>query len=133
MNISTTLIECAITIISAIITTVLLPLAAQYVSAKIQNQRLQSAVEDIVQCVATSVDFLEQTMVKQLKADGSWNTDSQKAVMEQALNTSVNMLSTSTLKWLKSNEKDAQEIAKYYIEAYILNLKEEPSHEDTQK
>ena len=133
MNISTTLIECAITIISAIITTVLLPLAAQYVSAKIQNQRLQSAVEDIVQCVATSVDFLEQTMVKQLKADGSWNTDSQKAVMEQALNTSVNMLSTSTLKWLKSNEKDAQEIAKYYIEANILNLKEEPSHEDTQK
>ena len=129
MNISATLAECVISILSAIITTVLLPLAAQYVAAKIQNQKLQSAVDDIVQCVTTSVDFLEQTMVAQLKAEGKWNSDSQKAVMNQALTTSVNMLSSSTTKWLKANEKDAQEIAKYYIEAYIHSLKGDSTNE----
>ena len=125
MNVSATLIECTISILSAVITTVLLPIIAQYAMAKINNQKLNSAIEDITQCVATSVDFMEQTMVAQLKSDGKWNSQTQQEVMNNAMNTAIKMMSDSTLQWLKANQKDAQDIVSCYIEAYIHSTKEE--------
>ena len=134
MNVSTMILEAVITIASAIITTVLLPLLAQWLTSKTTNQKLQTAIRDLTQTVATVVDCTEQTMVSQLKADNRWNYEAQSQVLNYAVEHIIENLSTSTTKWFEDNSTNITATVQQYVEAYIFSKKQEgTSNEDISK
>ena len=134
MNVSTMILQAVITIASAMITTVLLPLLAQWLTSKTTNQKLQTAIRDLTQTVATVVDCTEQTMVSQLKADNRWNYETQSQVLNYAVEHIIENLSTSTTKWLEDNSTNITATVQQYVEAYIFSKKQEgTSNEDNSK
>lgn len=134
MNVSTMILQAVITIASAIITTVLLPLLAQWLTSKTTNQKLQTAIHDLTQTVATVVDCTEQTMVSQLKADNRWNYETQSQVLNYAVEHIIENLSTSTTKWLEDNSTNITATVQQYVEAYIFSKKQEGTpNEDNSK
>lgn len=116
-------ISLVVTVLSAIITTVLLPAAASWLKSKTASEKLKSVIDDITITVKTSVEMLEQTTVKQLKADGKWNADTQAQVLQDAVTQVLNGLTTSTYNYLKEESDDLEGIVTRHIEAYIQSKK----------
>lgn len=116
-------ISLVVTVLGAIITTVLLPAAASWLKSKTASEKLKSVIDDITITVKTSVEMLEQTTVKQLKADGKWNADAQAQVLQAAVTQVLNGLTTSTYNYLKEESDDLEGIVTRHIEAYIQSKK----------
>lgn len=116
-------ISLVVTVLGAIITTVLLPAAASWLKSKTASEKLKSVIDDITITVKTSVEMLEQTTVKQLKADGKWNADAQAHVLQDAVTQVINGLTTSTYNYLKEESDDLEGIVTRHIEAYIQSKK----------
>lgn len=116
-------ISLVVTVLGAIITTVLLPAAASWLKSKTASEKLKSVIDDITITVKTSVEMLEQTTVKQLKADGKWNADAQAQVLQDAVTQVLNGLTTSTYNYLKEESDDLEGIVTRHIEAYIQSKK----------
>lgn len=119
------LIKIAAVIITGTITGVVLPLISSWIKSKVNNQKWANAIDDITVQVSNSVDYLEQTLVNQLKKDGRWNTDTQKEVLNEAVTAVMNNLSADTLKYLQENVSDITAYITQCIEAKILNSKDE--------
>lgn len=119
------LIKIAAVTITAIITGVILPLISSWIKSKVNNQKWANAIDDVTAQVSNSVDYLEQTLVNQLKKDGKWNTDTQKEVLNEAVTTVMNNLSADTLKYLQENVSDITAYITQCIESKILNSKDE--------
>lgn len=117
------LIAGAITIISSIITSVLLPAISTWIQSKIQNERMQSYVQDITMTVATTVNCLEQTMVAQYKADGKWDTAAQEKVLETAVKQVMDSVTMQTKQLIEDQRIDMQALVTRYIESYIIQQK----------
>lgn len=117
------LIAGAITIISSIITSVLLPAISAWIQSKIQNERMQSYVQDITMTVATTVNCLEQTMVAQYKADGKWDTAAQEKVLETAVKQVMDSVTMQTKQLIEDQRIDMQALVTRYIESYIIQQK----------
>lgn len=117
------LIAGAITIISSIITSVLLPAISAWIQSKIQNERMQSYVQDITMTVATTVNCLEQTMVAQYKADGKWDKDTQQKVLDAAVKQVMDSVTMQTKQLIEDQRIDMQALVTRYIESYIIQQK----------
>ena len=118
------LIELVISILSTAITVVILPLVAKFLTAKINNEKINEAITDITNVVSRSVEFVEVRMVQQLKADGKWNSETQKEVLETAVETAMNDLSEVTIKNLKLTAPEIKDLLEKEIEKYILGKKD---------
>lgn len=118
------LIELVISILSTAITVVILPLVAKFLMAKINNEKINEAITDITNVVSRSVEFVEVRMVQQLKADGKWNSETQKEVLETAVETAMNDLSEVTIKNLKLTAPEIRDLLEKEIEKYILGKKD---------
>lgn len=117
------LIAGAITIISSIITSVLLPAISTWIQSKIQNERMQSYVQDITMTVATTVNCLEQTMVAQYKNDGNWNKETQQKVLDAAVKQVMDSVTMQTKQLIEDQCIDMQALVTRYIESYIIQQK----------
>lgn len=117
------LIAGAITIISSIITSVLLPAISTWIQSKIQNERMQSYVQDITMTVATTVNCLEQTMVAQYKNDGNWNKETQQKVLDAAVKQVMDSVTRQTKQLIEDQCIDMQALVTRYIESYIIQQK----------
>lgn len=122
-EILSSVISLVVTVLGAIITTVLLPAAASWLKSKTASEKLKSVIDDITITVKTSVEMLEQTTVKQLKADGKWNADAQAQVLQDAVTQVLNGLTSSTYNYLKKESDDLEGIVTRHIEAYIQSKK----------
>lgn len=122
-QILTAILSIIITALGTVITTVLLPALCNWLKAKTQSQRLQSVIDDITITVQSSVDMLEQTVVKQLKEEDSWNATSQAQVLESAVIEIMTNLSNQTFDILKSEGANIESLVKRHIEAYIQSKK----------
>lgn len=118
-----TLIELAAVVISTVITAVILPKFKAWMNSKVENQKYRNAIEDLTDKVAVSVNYIEQTMVIQLKADGKWNSETQKEALNKAIDTVLANISESTLSYLTDNISDVAGFITSNIESHILNLK----------
>lgn len=125
-QILTAILSIIITALGTVITTVLLPALCNWLKAKTQSQRLQSVIDDITITVQSSVDMLEQTVVKQLKEEDSWNATSQAQVLESAVIEIMTNLSNQTVDILKSEGANIESLIKRHIEAYIQSKKNSP-------
>ena len=117
------IITSAITIIASIITKVLLPELTLWIQSKVQNERLKAYIQDISTTVSTTVDFLEQTMVSQYKADGTWNKDTQEAVLQTAVQQVMDSITIQTKHMIEDQEIDLQSLITRHIESYIIENK----------
>lgn len=130
MTTSELILQGTITILSAIITTVVLPLVAQWLISKTNNQKIQSAITEITQLVATTVSYVEQTWVQTYKEAGTWDDEAKKHVLEIAIDGIIKNLSQSTTKWLEKTSNDPEELISHYVEAYIINNKQQEVQAD---
>ena len=122
--ISNNMIELAFLIISGIITGVILPKISGYIQTKTSNEEIKSVMDELERTACSAVDFIEQTVVRQLKADGGWNTESQKEAFKQAVQSMLEGLSSRTTCLVESYGVDISKLATRYIEAAISNKKE---------
>lgn len=118
------LIELVFSILSTAITVVILPLVAKILISKINNEKINEAITDITNVVSRSVEFIEVRMVQQLKADGKWNSETQKEVLNAAVETAMNDLSEVTIKNLKLTAPEIKDLLEKEIEKYILGKKD---------
>lgn len=112
-------LELVLGLIAAIVTGVLLPKLAQLVTSKVQNETLNNVVFDLSNSAAVVVNYLEQTMVSQLKKDGKWNSETQKEVLDKAVELVLERLADKTISTLDKNSTNVTNLIVSYIEAYI--------------
>lgn len=117
------LLEIVVSLIGLVITAVLLPKFKAWIKTKTDNALINSVIDDLTTTVSTSVDYLEQTVVKQLKSDGTWNSDTQKEVLSKAVDEVVSNLATSTTTWLENNKNDVTATVIRYIESKLFGSK----------
>lgn len=112
-------LELVLGLIAAVVTGVLLPKLAQLVTSKVQNETLNNVVFDLSNSAAVVVNYLEQTMVSQLKKDGKWNSETQKEVLDKAVELVLERLADKTISTLDKNSTNVTNLIVSYIEAYI--------------
>lgn len=122
-TITNELICLIFSILAAVISSVLVPALSSWLKSKTENEKLQAVISDITMNVQTSVNKYEQTAVAKLKSAGEWNAESQRAVLESAVNEVVANLLDTTKKTLESNSQDVQNVVTRYIESYIQSKK----------
>ena len=119
----TKLIECAFTLLTIVITSVLLPALTAWLKSKTNNEKLKGMVDDISQTVRTCVDCCEQTTVAALKKSGKWDSDTQADVRNAVVLQTLDCLLSSTKSYAESNDIDLNVIVGQYVEAYIQSKK----------
>ncbi len=117
------LICLGFSVIALIISSILIPALASWLKSKTENEKLQAVISDITTTVETSVNKYEQTAVAKLKAAGEWNAESQRSVLESALDEVITNLLDTTKNTLKNNHLDVSEVVERYIESYIQSQK----------
>ena len=114
-----TILGIVATTATAIITRVLVPTLDRWLKAKTENTRLNSIIDDLMQTTGTTVDYINQTFVKQLKEDGKWNSKTQAQALQMAINeVRVNLLE-STLVQLEEHQQDLVDVITRYVESAI--------------
>lgn len=116
-----TILGIATTFITGLITVVLLPAIAKWLSAKTDNQNLNNVIMELSHTVQTSVDYINQTFVDQLKIDGKFDVDAQKEALQLAIDDVFNNISENTKNILGKDGIDIEGIIIRYIEGYINN------------
>lgn len=111
------------TFFTGLITVVLLPAISRWLSAKTNSQNIQTVIDELTQTVQTSVGYINQTFVNQLKADGKFDADNQEEALRRAVEDVVNNLSLKTKELLGKDGIDIQNIIIRYIEAQISSSK----------
>lgn len=113
----------ALSLLGTIITSVLLPIVVKLITAKIKNEKLKYVVEDISNCVITSINYTNQTYVEALKAAGKFDANAQKEAKMQAINYTFEQLTESSKRILSSEGIDLQGMIEKQIEAKIAESK----------
>lgn len=113
----------ALGLLGTIITTVLIPQLATWLKSKTENEKLQYVIDELSQTAQTSVAYVNQTFVDQLKADGKFDKEHQKEALDKALNMALNSLTDKTKQILGKNGIDIEEMLIKYIEGAIANGK----------
>jgi hypothetical protein len=109
----------AATIITAVVTGVLIPRIVKYINAKIDCERMQTMITDLGSTVSTSVAFINQTVVDKVKSEGRWNSESQKLVLNAAVNEVMNNLSAMTKDIILEDKLDLKQIVTRRVEAEL--------------
>lgn len=110
-----------ITVMSGAITTVVLPALSGWLKSKTNSEMIRSAIDELAQTTGTTVDYIEQTVVSEMKKEDNWNADTQKEVLQLAVSTVLSGLTDATKKTMESG--NTYETVKRYIEAYIQSKK----------
>lgn len=115
----TNLIELFLVVLGTVVTGVLLPALTTWLKSKISNEQLKAVIADLSHTVSTSVKWVEQTMVWQLKQDGKWDLDSQQQVLATCAAEVVKNLTNDTKRLLSKENIDLEAIVIRYIESQI--------------
>lgn len=117
------LVELVISTLFTLITVVILPLLAKLILSKINNDKQKGIVTDMFDAVSRTVSFLEVRMAQQFKEDGNWNKDTQREVLEAAIDTVIGELSDVTIKKMKLTGESLRARVEKEIEKYLLEKK----------
>lgn len=118
-TILTQVIEIVIATLTTVVVSVLLPKLRDYITSRIENEKFKAAISEIETVVATSVQYVNQTLVDDLKKNNKWDAASQKEAFELALKTVMENLSTETKSYLAVNSDNIVNTLTKYIEAAV--------------
>lgn len=106
--ITNSLIETIVNVLLIPILIILCNYVVQLIKVKIASisdeqfkKYLSSSLDELNQAVTTAVGKVSQTYVDSLKKDGKFNLDEQKQALQNAYNTTLNILSNDTAKFLE--------------------------------
>ena len=121
--ITKSIIELTFSVISIIITSVLMPVLTTWLKSKIANERFRSVITDLSSTVESCVNCCEQTVVRELKESGSWDSEAKQRVKELVTENVIENLLESTKKVFADNQVDLKKVVAQHIESYILKQK----------
>lgn len=113
----------ALSLLGTIITSVILPIVVKLISAKIKNEKLKYVIDELGTTIATSVDYVNQTFVNQMKLDGKFDAEAQKQALIQATTYCFDTLTDSTKQIISAEGIDLQTLIEKRIEAQIAENK----------
>lgn len=117
-----TVITAVITIVGGVITAVLIPMLVKWLSSKTNSENLQHLYKELGESSAKSVEYIEQTMVKQLKSDGKWDSDAQSKALQAAADEVAKNLTAKTKQLISKEGIDANQLIIRYIESHINSM-----------
>lgn len=110
-------------LVGTIITSILIPYITKLLKSKTDNTNLQYVITELSQTVQTSIDYVNQTFVEQLKADGKFDAENQAKALKLATENVMNNLTTKTIQILGKDGIDIENLIISYIEAKISESK----------
>lgn len=110
-------------ILGTVITSVILPYLVTLIKSKVKNEKLNHVISELGDTVISSVDYINQTFVDQLKKDGKFDKKAQKEALSRAIMTVLNTLTNNTKKILEKEGIDINLLIEKLIEAYINEKK----------
>lgn len=122
--------EVLMTIISAVVTAIVLPLISiggarliALINTKIKNDEAAKILATATDIVTSAVRSVFQTYVEALKKSGSFDTDAQKTALSKAKNVAISQMSEDVKDYIKSNYGSLDAWLTVQIEATINMLK----------
>ena len=101
--------DILINVISAVVTTVLLPLITwagtkliQYIGTKVKNEKAATLLSTATTVVLNAVRSVFQTYVESLKASGSFNAEAQKTALSKAKDIALSQLGEDVKEYISS-------------------------------
>ena len=101
--------DILINVISAVVTTVLLPLITwagtkliQYIGTKVKNEKAAALLTTATTIVLNAVRSVFQTYVESLKASGSFNAEAQKTALSKAKDIALSQLGDDVKEYISS-------------------------------
>lgn len=113
-----------LSLLGTIITSVVLPLIAKLLLAKIKSQKLNYVATELSTTIINAVDYTNQTFVEQLKADGKFDAESQRQAMNIACSYAFDCLTDSSKRIISAEGIDVYSMLERKIEAQIAQKKE---------
>ena len=122
--------DILINIISAVVTTVLLPLITwagtkliQYIGTKVKNEKAAALLTTATTIVLNAVRSVFQTYVESLKASGSFNAEAQKTALSKAKDIALSQLGEDVKEYISSTYGNLDGWLTNQIESTINLLK----------
>ena len=122
--------DILINIISAVVTTVLLPLITwagtkliQYIGSKVKNEKAAALLTTATNVVLNAVRSVFQTYVESLKASGSFNAEAQKTALSKAKDIALSQLGDDVKEYISSTYGNLDGWLTNQIESTINLLK----------
>lgn len=122
--------DILINVISAVVTTVLLPLITwagtkliQYIGTKVKNEKAVALLTTATTIVLNAVRSVFQTYVESLKASGSFNAEAQKTALSKAKDIALSQLGDDVKEYISSTYGNLDGWMTNQIESTINLLK----------
>ena len=122
--------DILINVISAVVTTVLLPLITwagtkliQYIGTKVKNEKAAAFLTTATTIVLNAVRSVFQTYVESLKASGSFNAEAQKTALSKAKDIALSQLGDDVKEYISSTYGNLDGWMTNQIESTINLLK----------
>ena len=122
--------DILINVISAVVTTVLLPLITcagtkliQYIGTKVKNEKAAALLTTATTIVLNAVRSVFQTYVESLKASGSFNAEAQKTALSKAKDIALSQLGDDVKEYISSTYGNLDGWLTNQIESTINLLK----------
>ena len=122
--------DILINVISAVVTTVLLPLITwagtkliQYIGTKVKNEKAAAFLTTATTIVLNAVRSVFQTYVESLKASGSFNAEAQKTALSKAKDIALSQLGEDVKEYISSTYGNLDGWMTNQIESTINLLK----------
>lgn len=116
------LVSAAGTVITALLG-MLSAYVVKLIKSKISDARTARVLKTAAECVILSVQSTAQTYVDELKKNGNFDKDAQKAAFEKAKNAALAMLSDGVKKTLEELFGDAEQYVSAQIESTVRSMK----------
>lgn len=95
-----------------------------WLKSKIKNEKLQNLVDHVLGFSEDIVITINETFVKELKATGKFDLDSQQAALSKALDLAKSMISEEGKKLLESEFGDVETWLIVIIESKVEEVKQ---------
>ena len=122
--------DILINVISAVVTTVLLPLITwagtkliQYIGTKVKNEKAAALLTTATTIVLNAVRSVFQTYVESLKASGYFNAEAQKTALSKAKDIALSQLGDDVKEYISSTYGNLDGWLTNQIESTINLLK----------
>lgn len=128
--------EILLNILSAVVTLIIIPLISfagarliAWLNTKIKNENAKQMLTAATTIVTNSVGMVFQTYVESLKANGSFNDESQKEALTKAKNAALSQMNEEVKGYITATYGDLDNWLTTQIEATIYALKKKPIEE----
>ena len=108
--------------------TAAVPLILRFFWQLCSSEYNDSKYADAIQAVFSSVEYVNQTFTDSLKQSGCFDEEAQEIALKKAKNTALDLMHTSTLKWLERSFVDLDHWLTVQIEAAVKSHKAVTTH-----